>query len=78
MSETRNKFSPEVLARAVRMILDHEGDYLSRWSTVGTRAVEARTGLVYTLDRRLDCQSAFNRAPLSARKRGPLVEMVGG
>jgi transposase len=24
------------------------------------------------------CQSAFNRDPLSARKRDPLVEMVGG
>lgn len=27
MSKTTNKFSPEVRARAVRMILDHEGDY---------------------------------------------------
>ena len=32
MSKTTNKFSPEVRARAVRMILDHEGDYPSRWS----------------------------------------------
>jgi hypothetical protein len=24
------------------------------------------------------CQSAFNRDPLSARERDPLVEMVGG
>jgi hypothetical protein len=24
------------------------------------------------------CQSAFNRDPLSARKRDPLAEMVGG
>ena len=34
MSKTRNKFSPEVRARAVRMILDHQGDYPSRWSAV--------------------------------------------
>jgi hypothetical protein len=34
MSKTTNKFSPEVRARAVRMILDHEGDYPSRWSAV--------------------------------------------
>jgi len=27
MSKTTNKFSPEVRARAVRMVLDHEGDY---------------------------------------------------
>lgn len=32
MSKTTNKFSPAVRARAVRMILDHEGDYPSRWS----------------------------------------------
>ncbi len=34
MSKTTNKFSPEVRARAVRMILDHQGDYPSRWSAV--------------------------------------------
>ena len=34
MSKTTNKFSPEVRARAVRMILDHQGDHPSRWSAV--------------------------------------------
>ena len=34
MSKTTNKFSPEVRARAVRMILDHQLDYPSRWSAV--------------------------------------------
>ena len=35
-SNATNKFSPEVRARAVRMVLDHAKEPLSRWAAVKT------------------------------------------
>jgi transposase len=42
MSKTTNKFSPEVRARAVRMVLDHEGEHSSRWQAV--QSIAAKIG----------------------------------
>jgi transposase len=34
MSKKSNLFSPEVLERAVRMVLEHRGEYPSLWATI--------------------------------------------
>jgi len=41
-SKTTNKFSAEVRARAVRLVLDHEADHSSRWTAC--QSIAAKIG----------------------------------
>jgi transposase len=42
MSKTTNKYSPEVRERAVRMVLDNQGQHESRWSAI--MSISAKIG----------------------------------
>ena len=40
MTKTSARYSPEVRARAVRMVVDHQGDYPSQWAAMTSIAAK--------------------------------------
>lgn len=55
MSKTRNKFSPEVRDRAVRLVGEHRADYGSEWEAMTSIASKfgCTTGTLQQCDRQL-------------------------
>ncbi len=60
MSRTRNKFSPEIRDRAVRMVGEHRADYGSEWEAMSS--IAAKIGCTAETLRRWCREEASRRA----------------
>lgn len=60
MSRTRNKFSPEIRERAVRMVGEHRADYGSEWEAMSS--IAAKIGCTAETLRRWCREEASRRA----------------
>jgi transposase len=77
MKNTRNRFSPEVRDRAVRMVSEHRADYGSEWETI--MSIASKIGCTAETLRRLCREEACRRAGPAAlvadeRERLKLLE----
>jgi transposase len=64
---TRNRFSPEVRDRAVRMVEEHRGDYTSEWAAI--TSIAGKIGCTAETLRRWRREEA-------SRRTGPAVQAV--
>jgi transposase-like protein len=65
MSKTRNKFSPEVRERAVRMVGEHRADYGSEWEAM--TSIASKIGCTAETLRRWCREEASRRTAPAAR-----------
>lgn len=75
MSRTRNKFSPEIRDRAVRMVGEHRADYGSEWEAMSS--IAAKIGCTAETLRRWCREEASRRAgpaALAADEKARIVD----
>ena len=80
MSKTRNKFSPEIRDRAVRMVGEHRSDYASEWAAL--TSIAGKIGCTTETLRRWCREEASRRSGPAAqvakdRDRLKLLEREG-
>jgi len=76
-NKTTNKFSPEVRQRAVWMVLDHEGDPASRWTTISSIAAKIGCAAHTLLDLVKKAEVDTGQARRRAMGRRQQVESAG-
>ena len=65
MSKKLNRFSPEVSERAVRMVLEHRGEYPSLWDTI--ESIAPKIGCVPQTAYERDMKCCWKSNPASEK-----------
>ena len=74
--EKRNRYSPEVRERAVRMVFEHEAEHGSQWETIVSIAskIGCTPETLRKWVRRAECDQG-RRAGLTSEERGRMKEL---